>query len=91
MASSRSSDLMRQAIADNFRQARQAAGLTQEELASRIPTTQATISRLEAGKTASLTPEIVLGWSVATGCPPSRLLGRIDEFWRIAQFERGAA
>ena len=42
---------VRPMIGDEIRKAREAAGLTQEQVAERMQTTQSTIARMESGRT----------------------------------------
>ncbi len=64
---------MRQLIAENFRQYRLAAGLSQREVADRMGVDRAYVSGLEMGKR---NPTIITLWaiSVALGVKPADLL-----------------
>ena len=61
-------------LGDRIRQARKAAGLSQEELGSRVGLNRSSISNVEKGRQRILA-HVLMDFSAALKVPPARLLG----------------
>jgi transcriptional regulator with XRE-family HTH domain len=71
-------------VAETLKALREAAGLSQQELAQRSQINQTTISALERGKIADPRISTLTGLSRAFKMPASRVLNAINESVRLA-------
>jgi transcriptional regulator with XRE-family HTH domain len=76
-------------VAEDLKALREAAGLSQHELAQRSHINQTTISALERGKIADPRISTLSGLARALKMPPSRVLNAINESVRLAALGLG--